>query len=200
MTFVLLTWPFARALPFADSFCCSSDPAYSAMAGEDAVSIAASSTAGPACRLALLPVSFTLSKPCCCCLCNSTSTGPSLLNTPEELDSYGGERPWGKYRKVRSAETDSFFKVGGVRSWRALVTAASWGRGQALMMTLWKNVKQSLLSARSLARSCWRAPGFTTCPGRIWDCARRWHQRDLLGELQHWHGDPCVQDQRAQLG
>ena len=91
-------------------------------------------------------------------------------------------------------------QANGVRSWRALVTAASWGGGQALMVTPWKNVKQSLLPARSLARSCWPAPGFTTCPGRIWDCARRWHQRDLLGELQHWHGDPCVQDQRAQLG
>ena len=44
-------------------------------------------------------VSFALSKPCRCSLCNSTSTDESPLLSSTSSDAWGGKRPWGKYRK-----------------------------------------------------------------------------------------------------
>ena len=46
----------------------------------------------------LRKVSFVLSKPCKCSLCNSSSTDASPLLSSDPADSWGGKRPWGKYR------------------------------------------------------------------------------------------------------
>ena len=60
-------------------------------------------------RLASL---LSLSKLCRCCLCNSTSADPAPLSLSHDLHSYGGARPWGKYRKVRNPEIRSSKSLG----------------------------------------------------------------------------------------
>ena len=49
-----------------------------------------------------VPICFTLTKVCACGLCNSKSTDPNPLAPTEENDRYGGNRPWAKYRKIKS--------------------------------------------------------------------------------------------------
>ena len=49
-------------------------------------------------------VVFNMSKPCKCSLCNCLSTEASPLVDAFDSDTWGGKRPWGKYRRAVSDE------------------------------------------------------------------------------------------------
>ena len=56
-------------------------------------------------------ISFDLSKPCTCALCQKTSVSESPLTSSHPHDKHGSRRPWSSYRKVFDKASGVTYRV-----------------------------------------------------------------------------------------
>ena len=56
-------------------------------------------------------ISFDLSKPCTCALCQKTSVSESPLTSSHLHDKHGSRRPWSSYRKVFDKASGATYRV-----------------------------------------------------------------------------------------